>query len=89
MNKEAEVYVLNAEERETMGKKKHKVFIVFKGITPQGRLSKGYKGFTFTLYEKDDITIRKVIKSKTAGRIWYEIIKQIQREQKNEGGRLI
>ena len=35
----------------------------------------GYKGYTFTLYDKDDVTIKKELKAKTASKIWYKIIK--------------
>jgi len=35
----------------------------------------GYKGYTFTLYDKDDVTVIKEVKAKTASRIWYYIIK--------------
>ena len=35
----------------------------------------GYKGYSFTLYEKDDVTVKTEVRAKTASRIWYEIIK--------------
>jgi len=41
----------------------------------------GYKGYIFTLYEKDDITIKKEIKAKTASRIWYKIVKLMNTPQ--------
>ena len=35
----------------------------------------GYKGFEFTLYEKDDVTIKVEARAKTANGIWNKIIK--------------
>lgn len=41
----------------------------------------GYKGFLFTLYDKDGITIKAERRAKTASKIWYEIVKLIKEEQ--------
>ncbi len=35
----------------------------------------GHKGYTFTLYEKDDETIKTEVRAKTASRIWPKIVK--------------
>jgi len=35
----------------------------------------GYIGYIFTLYEKDDVTVKTEIRAKTASRIWYKIVK--------------
>jgi hypothetical protein len=40
----------------------------------------GYKGFIFTLYDKDDIAVKTEVKSKTASGIWLKIIKLMRKE---------
>lgn len=40
----------------------------------------GYKGFMFTLYNKDDITVKKEVRAKTASQIWHKIIKMMREE---------
>jgi len=45
----------------------------------------GYIGYEFTLYDKDDITIIKKIRAKTASKIWEKIIRLMREEMKKRG----
>ena len=39
----------------------------------------GYKGYIFTLYEKDDITIKAEVKNKTAWGIFNKILMLLEK----------
>lgn len=38
----------------------------------------GYRGYIFTLYDKNDVTVLREVKAKTASQIWYKIVKLME-----------